>query len=88
MPSGLISVMPQAWITSTPYFSWNFCVMARGAGRAADHHCACRCGSLRAGRFQVLQQRQPDRRHAGGEGHLVVVEQFIDRGAVELRARA
>ena len=29
-PSGLISVMPQAWITSTPYFSWNVCVMARG----------------------------------------------------------
>ena len=30
VPSGLISVIPQAWITRTPYSSWNFWVTARG----------------------------------------------------------
>ncbi len=29
-PSGLISVMPQAWITSTPYCSSKVLAMARG----------------------------------------------------------
>ena len=35
----------------------------------------------------MLQQHQPDRRHRGGERDAVVVEQFVDRGAVELGAR-
>ncbi len=30
VPSGLISVMPQAWQTSTPYTSWKVLVIARG----------------------------------------------------------
>src|SRR5262249_56075310 len=29
-PVGLISVMPQAWQTSTPYTSWKVAIMARG----------------------------------------------------------
>ena len=56
------------------------------AGRAADHD-AFQIRKLAAGLFQMLQQQQPDRRHGAGAGDLVFVEQFVDRGAVELRAR-
>ena len=56
------------------------------AGRAADHH-ALEMRQLAAGLFQILQQHQPHRRHRGGEGHFVGVEQFVDRGAVHLGAR-
>ena len=34
----------------------------------------------------VVEQHQPHRRHAGGMRHLLGVEQFVDRGAVELGA--
>ena len=34
----------------------------------------------------MVEQHQPDRRHARGVGHLLGIQQFIDRGAVELRA--
>ena len=34
----------------------------------------------------MCNEHQPDRRHRGGERHLAGVEQFVDRGAVELGA--
>ena len=36
MPSGLISVMPQAWMTLTPYLSPNVSIIAGGQGTAAE----------------------------------------------------
>ncbi len=58
----------------------------RRARRAADHRTAER-RKLQALALHVLQQAEPHRRHAGGEAHLLLLEQFVQRGAVQLRPR-
>src|SRR5215469_8231099 len=83
LPSGLISVMPQAWTTFTPIVVLKCLRHGARTGRAADHD-ALEIGELAAGLLQMLQQHQPDGRNAGRAGHLVGVEQLVDRGAVEL----
>ena len=55
------------------------------AGRAADDD-LLQIGKFLAGLLQILQQHHPHRRHGGAEGHLLGVEQLIDRGAVHLAA--
>ena len=56
------------------------------AGRAADHH-FFQVRQFQVVGFKVLQQHQPHGGHRGGEGHAIGIEQFVDRGAVELGAR-
>ena len=53
------------------------------AGRAADHH-ALEVRQLAAGRFEMLQQREPDGGHRRGAGDLELGEQLVDRRSVEL----
>ena len=56
------------------------------AGRAADHH-FLQIRQLQIVGFEMLQQHQPHGGHRGGEADAIGVEQFVDRGAVELGAR-
>ncbi len=58
----------------------------RRAGRAADDHRLQR-GELLALLLQIGEQHQPHRRHGGGEIDLLGLEQFVNRRAVEPRAR-
>ena len=58
---------------------------ARHRRAAADHHLEVRQLQIAGG--HVVEQHQPHRRHAGGVRDLLGVEQFVDRGAVELGAR-
>ena len=64
VPSGDISVMPQAWMTSTPNSSSKRAHHRRRAGRAADHRAASRVRTS-ACRPAMVDQAQPHRRHAG-----------------------
>jgi hypothetical protein len=86
VPSGLNSVMPQACSTSMPWRSRKARIIAGGAAAPADHHAlqrARREGVL----FHVLQQGEPDGRHARREGHALGLEELEEARAVEVGAR-
>ena len=57
----------------------------RRRGRAADHR-VLHGRELELVGLHVLQQRQPHRRHARGEGNLLLLEQLVEAGAVERHA--
>ena len=73
-------------MTSTPYLSWNFCVMARGQAEPADND-FLQVRQLLAGFLQELQQHQPHGGHGGRDRHFFGVEQLVDALAVHLHAR-
>ena len=86
VPSGLISVMPQAWM------HLDAVVVLEGArsspaGRPSRRSpCASSVEKRALGLRHVLQQAEPDGRHAGAERHLLALEQLVQALAVELRA--
>ena len=57
-----------------------------GHGRTADQRALDRT-HLELVLLAVVEQRQPHGRHAGRQRHLLLVEQLVDAGAVELEAR-
>ena len=86
-PIGLISVMPQACRTVTPYFVSNASVMARGQAEP-PMTTRSRVESGPPVALKVLEQRQPDGRHGGRERDALPFQELVDRRSVELRRPA
>jgi hypothetical protein len=86
VPSGDISVMPQACSTSTPYTSLKAVIMAGGQ---AEPPITVRLSvrELQLVGLHVPQHHLPHRRHAGGKGDFFTFDQFEDGLAVHGRAR-
>ena len=86
-PIGLISVMPQAWMTSVPYRSMKARIIASGQAEPPITT-RSRSGIASAGSvFEKIEQPEPQRRHRGRERHPLADDQLIERRAVELRSR-
>ena len=69
----------------------HFVVLLEGAQDAFRDGGAADQDFLEIGQFQVVglqvrQQHQPDGRHGGGDRDFLIGQQFVDRGAVHLRA--
>ena len=82
---GLVSVIPQACITSTPR-SANWSNIAGGHAEP-PMTTRFKVDSFEVLRLQILEQAEPHRRHAAGERHPLFFEELVQARAVELRAR-
>ena len=82
MPTGLVSVIPQACRGVTPNSSAKAFIIAGGAA-APPTTIRGRADSVETVRPQVLKQSHPDGGYAGAEGDLFLLEQLVQAGAVE-----
>jgi hypothetical protein len=76
--------MPQAWITSTSKSSRSDFIIAGGQ---AEPPITVRLngGEAQLVLLHVVHQAEPDGGDAGAEGHALLFEQAVERGAVQVR---
>ena len=88
VPSGAISVMPQAWtMRQAVALLERFDQRARHGGAADVHRADAREVELAGVGVEVLQHAHPDRRHAAGDRDALALKEIDDAGGVEVRAR-
>ena len=86
VPSGVISVMPQAWTMCSPCRCSNASIIERGAAEPPTTIALSAREVPAAGiRVERLQDAEPDRRHAGGERDVVLDEGVEQALRVEMR---